>query len=61
MRLLDALPARGWMDLSSVMRSSGLAARDVLAGTALLVSAGWMEQGASGWRRVRVPSSDTRR
>lgn len=60
-RLLDALPARGWMDLPSIMRSSGLAARDVLAGTALLVAAGWMEQGASGWRRIRVPSPDTRR
>lgn len=60
-RLLDALPARGWMDLASVMRSSGLAARDVLAGTALLVSAGWMEQGAAGWRRVRVPPAEAPR
>lgn len=54
-RLLDALPARGWMDLPSVMRSSGLAARDVLAGTALLAAAGWVEQGGAGWRRIRVP------
>jgi DNA processing protein len=60
-RLMDALPTRGWMDLASVMRSSGLPARDVLAGTALLVSAGWMEQGASGWRRVRVPTRDAPR
>ncbi len=60
-RLLDALPVRGWMDLASLRRASGLDARDVLAGAALLVTEGWVEQGAAGWRRVRVPPRDTRR
>lgn len=54
-RLLDALPARAWADLAELIRSSGMAARDVLAGTSLLVAGGWLQEGERGWRRARVP------
>lgn len=57
-RLLDAVPARGWIDLAGLVRSSGLATRDVLAGTTLLVAGGWVTHGERGWRRARVPPGE---
>lgn len=54
-QVLDALPGRGWIDLSGLVRSSGLAARDVLAAASLLAAGGWVTEGERGWRRARVP------
>ncbi len=54
-RILDAMPGRGWVDLAGLVRSSGLAARDVLTGTSLLAAGGWVTEGERGWTRTRVP------
>lgn len=56
-RLLDALPTRGTIDLPGLVRGSGLGVPDVLASVSLLVAQGWIEEGAQGWRRPRVPAA----
>ena len=55
-RVLDAMPARGWLDVDGLVRSSGLSVKDVLAAVSSLVALGWLEAGPSGWRRVREPA-----
>ena len=54
-RVLDAIPGRGWIDITGLVRSSGMASRDVLAAAALLTAGGWLAEGERGWRRARVP------
>jgi DNA processing protein len=58
-RILDALPSRGSIDLAGLVRRSGLGTRDVLASASILVAQGWVEEGPLGWRRLRVPAAPT--
>jgi len=50
--LLDSLPARGSVTFDDVIRASGLAGPDVLAGLGLLAARGLVTDASGGWRLV---------
>ena len=52
--VLDAVPARGSIDVQALVRASGLATVDVLAATGRLVSTGMLDEAPGGWRLPRA-------
>jgi DNA processing protein len=48
--VLDALPTRGVLGLDALIRSAGLARRDVMAGVGILGTLGLVVDDAGGWR-----------